>query len=235
MLVDPRMIQRKRWLRDWATQHGVPIPDGFRAATPTMGAAAVELVKRVQRRAFQGEHTTGRLDRRTLDLIRPKLTIRERALRVATREVGVTEQPANSNSGPRVSEYQRVTGAYRLPWCASFVAWSYAQVGVWLDGFNTAYVQSYVDAARGNRVVAPGGVRAKVVAKGDVGPGDLACFDWGRDRHADHIGIVTTRVKADGSFATVEANTSDSDFSNGGAVLRRVRNATQVLCFVRIG
>lgn len=52
-------------------------------------------------------------------------------------------------------------------------------------------------------------------------PGDIVFFDWGRDGVADHVGIVEevypTYIK------TIEGNTSTSNQSNGGQVMRRTR------------
>lgn len=39
----------------------------------------------------------------------------------ARAELGVYEIPDGSNDGPRVRYYQAATGAYRAPWCVSFV------------------------------------------------------------------------------------------------------------------
>jgi hypothetical protein len=156
--------------------------------------------------------------------------LRARALTNAKREIGVKEMPPGSNDGPRVEQYQAVTGAYRAAWCASFVAWSYKQAGYPLTGFNTAYCPSYVQQSRQNKQL------RQVLAK-NVLPGDIAMFDWGNDNVSDHIGFVTSRVAADGSFGTVEGNTSTGTAgsqSNGGCVAARRRNTRDVLCFVRV-
>lgn len=229
---DPRTIRRKRWLRAWAVAHGVKIPADYHANTPSVGPAARELIANVQRRAFKGEHTTAKFDQRTLDLIRPKETPGVKALRVALREVGVTEHPHGSNDGPRVREYQRVTGAYELPWCASFVTWAYFQSGIILQGFNTALVQSWVLTARAKRE------RLRVVAAKEALPGDAVCYGPNAKGVAYHIGLLNSRVQADGSFTAVEGNTSSDDWrvdANGGGVFVKHRNTNQVMCFVRVG
>lgn len=234
MRIDPRNIVWKRQLKDWAVKHGVPVPVGYRVGTPMVGAAAQRLIRDVQRRAFKGEHTTGVFDARTRRLIQPRLTTGERALKVATGELGVKEHPAGSNDGPRVREYQSVTGAYREPWCASFCTWAYKEVGVWLQGYNTAYVPSWVQTARGQR----NGLR--VVSYADVRPGDCVAYDWQHDGTADHIEIVETPPNAAGDFVAVGGNTTqendkNGDQSNGGCVARRHRNTRDVACFIRVG
>lgn len=154
--------------------------------------------------------------------------MRVAALAVAEAEIGVKEQPRNSNDGPRVREYQAVTGAYRAPWCASFVAWCFKRVGRNLRGFNTAYCPSYVASARASK----NGLW--VVKAADAKPGDLVLFDWQQNGESDHIGILASEVSARGAFTAIEGNTSTSDWSNGGQVMRRKRNTSQVTCFVRV-
>jgi hypothetical protein len=41
-------------------------------------------------------------------------------LSIASREIGIVEQPDGSNGGPRVDVY---TGKWRVPWCACMVSW----------------------------------------------------------------------------------------------------------------
>jgi hypothetical protein len=64
--------------------------------------------------------------------------------------------------------------------------------------------------------------------------GDLVCYDWSRDGEYDHIGVfegwTSGRV-----FEAIEGNTSLSDNSNGGEVMRRERDAgSQATIFVRV-
>ena len=52
-------------------------------------------------------------------------------VKVALAEVGTTEVPLGSNSGPRVRQYQASTslGGTGWPWCAAFVEWCWTRVG----------------------------------------------------------------------------------------------------------
>jgi hypothetical protein len=226
--MNPIWTVRKRRLARWARQHGVEVPKGYRVATPTCGFACKELIRRVERKAFGPSHVTGVWSKRLGLLVKPRLTRRQRAVQVAKSQIGVKETPANSNSGPKVREYQSTTGAYNAPWCASYVNWVWRQVGVTIEGVNMAYCPSIVAAARANR----NGLT--VVSRSEAVPGDMPCFDWQRDGISDHIGILTTRVAADGSFKSVEGNTSVGNDSNGGAVMLRDRNARDVQVFVRV-
>jgi len=151
-----------------------------------------------------------------------------KAVAIAEREIGIKEHPANSNSGPRVRQYQATTGAYYAPWCASFVTWVFAQAGRKLSGFNTAYCPSSVSSAR----EAKNGLR--VIPAREVRPGDLAMYDWQGDGVSDHIGICASIVQSSGDFTCIEGNTAVGNDSNGGQVMRRARNSRQVICFIRI-
>jgi hypothetical protein len=227
MKIDPRWIGRKKRMRDWALRNGVAIPKGFRI-NPVNGSANKELMRRIQSKAYGPGAANGKWQTRMDSLLRPPLTIGERALGVMRKEIGVKEHPAGSNSGPRVSQYQAVTGAYHAPWCASAMAWAFKQVGKNLTGFNTAYVPSYVAAAR------KGQHSLSVVSRDHARPGDLVTFDWGHDGVADHIGILSTSVDAGGGFKSIEGNTSVGNDSNGGEVMLRDRNVSSVAAFIRV-
>lgn len=223
-----KWVNRKRRLNAYAKARGIPRPKGFRPLSPSWGAPAREMVRRIEARAWGIENATGQWSDRLARLITPKTTSRNRALALAKSQIGVKEHPANSNDGPKVREYQRVTGAFKAPWCASFVAWAYKEAGRPLSGFNAAFVPSYVDSARRGR----NGL--VVVASSKVLPGDLCCFDWGRDGIADHIGIVSRPPDSRGNFTAVEGNTSFGNNSNGGEVMLRNRTTSEVLAFVRV-
>lgn len=226
--MNPVWIVRKKRLRAWARAHGVDVPAGLNVATPVCGDACHELIRRVERRAFGPEQISGVWSARLGALVKPQRSLQQRVVGVAQKEVGVKEHPANSNDGPRVREYQRTTGAYKAPWCASFVTWCFAQAGKRLEGFNTAYCPSWVEAAKAGRN------SLRVVSRQEAKPGDCCLFDWQRDGTSDHIGILTSRVSADGDFTSVEGNTSYGNDSNGGQVMVRQRNARDVLVFVRV-
>jgi hypothetical protein len=152
------------------------------------------------------------------------------ALRLAEREVGVKESPSNSNDGPRVRVFQAVTKAFKAPWCASLVMYCLKQAGFDIEKLShSAYVPFILAKA------AQLGWLVHVPA-----PGDLVCFDWEQNGVADHIGFVRTRVDGHGNFTTVEGNTSFGNQSNGGEVMVRTRNVSEVarqggqLGFIRV-
>jgi hypothetical protein len=63
-------------------------------------------------------------------------------------------------------------------------------------------------------------------------PGDIAIYNWDGGE-PDHIGIVA-RYLGNGDFEAIEGNTAIGNDSNGGEVMRRVRNLLQVDGFGRV-
>jgi len=215
-------------MRGWARANGLPIPRGLRVLVPRNGAQCRALIRLIEVKAWGPGAASGLWTRRLALLVKPPTTSRARALAIARKEIGVTENPPNSNDGARVRVYQQTTGEYRQPWCASFVTWCFKQAGTPLAGFNRAYVPSWVEAARAGRS------GLSVVAWGDAIPGDVVNFDWQQDGVPDHDGILASRVDSAGNFTSVEGNTSPTSQSNGGAVMLRKRNRRDVTCFIRV-
>jgi hypothetical protein len=230
MALNPAWIVRKKRMVAWAKKNGVRVPAGIRY-TPTCGSACRDLIRRIQIKAGL-THRDGKWREDVRKLVAPKPTLQERTLDYARGEIGVVESPPGSNSGERVREYQNassLSGTTGWPWCAAFTAWCSERAGRPLGkDWNTAYVPSYVRAAKDRKH----GLR--VVAASDAIPGDFVCFDWGKDGVADHIGVLATKVTPNGSFSSVEGNTSYGDNSNGGKVMLRERSASQVQAFIRV-
>ena len=61
--------------------------------------------------------------------------------------------------------------------------------------------------------------------------GDLCLMDFGKGR-ASHIGIVE-KANSDGTYTTIEGNTSRSSDDNGGVVMRRTRSKSVIRGFAR--
>lgn len=146
------------------------------------------------------------------------MTIREKALRVAIGELGVKEQPTDSNWGPRVKQYLAAAGFKTpAPWCMAFVCWCYQQAGHKLP-YPTASVGLFLEwaAKAGDVVVRPF-------------RGDLVCYRFDADNWPDHIGIVERvlglpRVGRPWYWLrTIEGNTAWGNDANGGQVQRRWR------------
>lgn len=70
------------------------------------------------------------------------------------------------------------------------------------------------------------------VAWGKRKKGDIALFDFNRNKTPDHIGIVIA-INSDGSITTIEGNTGSGNNTNGGQVQIRKRYKYDVLGFAR--
>lgn len=140
------------------------------------------------------------------------MTTREAILRTARGELGVSESPPGSNR----TKYGRAYGLDGVPWCAMFCWWVYMQNGQDLRALNRAGKFQYCpDIVRDLQRA------GKWRAARDARPGDLVLFDWRADGIADHIGLVEANTGS--ALVCIEGNTSNSNWSNGGQVLRMTR------------
>ena len=134
----------------------------------------------------------------------------ELLIHVAQKEVGVSEEPKNSNWGPRVSEYLKAVGIkFAAPWCMAFVVWCCKEAGLnegipktggVLDAWRKCKQQYRVTS--GYRI------------------GDILIFDFGGGK--GHTCIVED---VQGSILkTIEGNTNDDGSREGYEVARRDRS-----------
>ena len=144
-----------------------------------------------------------------------------KALRQAQAQIGVKEKPAGSNK-VLFSDWYGIRG----PWCAMFVTWCYDRSGskAFTRGSRYAYVPYIVNDARAGR-------NGLSVTRAPL-PGDVVCYDWDGGV-ADHTGLFEKGSRD--MFHAIEGNTSVGNDSNGGEVMRRSRQGSQVECFVRVG
>ncbi|HKV43856.1 MAG TPA: CHAP domain-containing protein [bacterium] len=219
-------IQRQQNVQDtgWVgeptfnTLRSIRIPAGLpHAGEPAMDARAVELINAAFDR-FKGSEPAPPPPQ--------KVDPNRARLNKAIAELGVKESPANSNQCKYTTWYGAVG-----PWCAMFCTWSDQLGGApsksFVKGSNYAYVPYIVSDARL-------GLNGLSVTSSPV-PGDLVCYDWDRNGEYDHIGIVETSPDANGNFTAIEGNTSTSNNSNGGEVMRRSRNRNaQGTVFVKV-
>lgn len=141
------------------------------------------------------------------------------AIAFARKHIGTKEQPAGSNSGPKITPWCRATGyMVAVPWCGCWVNVCVMAGGVpsgagWI-GFTPAIVQ-HAKAAKG-------GWSWHTTGK----PGDLALFDTPGGPTAVHVGLVEKQLSSS-SYQTIEGNTSSGSMGsqdNGGGVFRRTRS-----------
>lgn len=137
-------------------------------------------------------------------------------LSLAASYIGTVESPANSNNVIFNTDYygRKVSGS-GYPWCMAFVWDVFRMAGAEDLCIKTAYCPTYESWAT-----------AKGWQVGTGQAGDVATMDFGKGR-ASHIGIIEKR-NADGSYTTIEGNTSSTSQDNGGAVMRRVRSTANI-------
>jgi len=132
-------------------------------------------------------------------------------LQIAIAEIGQTEKPANSNK----SKYGKWFGYDGVAWCGMFVSWCYFVAGKPLGkiGFTKGFAGCQTAFAHFTKT----GEITKTPK-----PCDIVLFDWNNDNRYDHTGIFEKDI--DGiSFYSIEGNTSLTNDSNGGSVMRRKR------------
>lgn len=149
-------------------------------------------------------------------------TVKE-LLDVAISQLGVKENPKNSNIVVYNDEYWG-KGKYGswAAWCAVFCWYCCQKANVKLP-VRTASCTELMNAAK----------NAGMWIVRDFRPGDLVIFDWsGKQKTPAHVGIVE-EVLPDYGVQTIEGNTSVSDNSNGGEVMRRKRASKFIIGAVR--
>jgi len=198
------------------TLRSIRCPKGPHEGEMAMDARSVELINAAWDQ-FKGKEPTPE----------PAQTSAQSRLKKAIAEIGIKESPPNSNQVKYTSWYGMVG-----PWCAMFCTWSDQMGGAptksFVKGNKYAYVPYIVQDARM-------GINGLSITSSPK-PGDLVCFDWSRDGEYDHIGIFEKWTMPNGvEFQTIEGNTSSSNNSNGGEVMRRTRNKnSQGTVFVHV-
>lgn len=133
-------------------------------------------------------------------------------IEIATKEIGKTEVPANSNNTP----YSKWFGLNGVAWCGIFVSWCYAMANQQLPkiGFTKGFAgcQTAVAYFKKNNKVTKAPIE-----------GDIVFFDWNLDGRYDHTALFVKWLTKD-TFETIEGNTAVGNDSNGGQVMRRTRN-----------
>lgn len=144
-------------------------------------------------------------------------------LKLAKKEIGVKEYPANSNCVKYNTEFygKKVVGlAY--PWCQTFCQYIYKHANVELP-VKTASCTTLMNAAK----------QKGMWVTFNFKPGDIVLYDFsGKKKITEHCGIIESVCKQ--KVTAIEGNTSISGSqSNGGMVCRKVRNLTLVTGAVR--
>jgi len=138
-------------------------------------------------------------------------------IEIAEKEIGYKENPNNSNK----TKYGKWFGFDGVAWCAIFVSWVYYKAGFPLGniGFKKGFAGCQTAVAHFKKT--------KQTTTTPVS-GDIVFFDWNGDGRFDHTGIFVKDINGL-KFETIEGNTSLTNQSNGGEVMRRKRNYKNVL------
>lgn len=148
-------------------------------------------------------------------------------LKIAKKEIGVKEKPSGSNCVKYNTEYygKKVKGS-SYSWCAVFVWWVFKKAKaskLFYDGKKCSYCPTIGDWAIAKKLT---------VSKASGKPGDIVLFDFNSNGTSDHIGIIEKK-NSDGTYTTIEGNTSVTSNDNGGKVMRRKRYISQINYIIR--
>lgn len=135
-------------------------------------------------------------------------------LEIATKDVGYTESPANSNK----TKFGKWYGMDGQPWCMMAVQYWFDQAGCPLP-YKTASCSALERWYRNNKSDS---------VYDDAKPGDIAIYNFG------HTGIVESATGT--TITAIEGNTSpgeEGSQDNGGGVYRRTRKKSLVTAFLR--
>ena len=137
-----------------------------------------------------------------------------------------TYDGGNNNVVFNTDYYGKAVSGGAYPWCCAFV-WDIFRMcnasNLFCDGTKTAYCPTVLNWGKS---------KGLTVGNASGAYGDIVLFDWNSDGVADHIGIIIGK-NSDGTYTTVEGNTSDSNYSNGGYVLKRIRYQSQIIGIIR--
>lgn len=134
---------------------------------------------------------------------RNRLSEGQRIVAIAQKEVGVKE--LTENSSPRIDRYNAYVGLKKVPWCASWVSWVFAQAGYTQP--KTAWSPALFPVGR--------------LIKDPV-PGTVLGIYFDHLKRIGHCGIVE-QVRNDW-VCSIEGNTNVNGNREGDGVYRRMRH-----------
>lgn len=140
---------------------------------------------------------------------------------VAQKYVGTKESPPDSNNVIFNTDYYgHAVSGDSYPWCCVFV-WDVFRMAnasdLFYGGQKTAYCPTYENWALSEGLS---------VGKENGEYGDVVTMDFGKGR-ASHIGFILAKL-SDGTYQTIEGNTSITSNDNGGAVMIRTRTQSVI-------
>ena len=152
---------------------------------------------------------------------------RQDVINKARSQNGVVERPANSNKTEYGLWYQPSLNGQK--WCAMFVSWVFHHAGHPLGHIQTKNGIHHCQSAHNY-------YREKGKLTSNPEPGDIVIYDWTGDGHADHVGIFIKWTTPERKFIEAwEGNTSTSNNSDGGGVMKRIRSSNLIKSFINPG
>ena len=158
---------------------------------------------------------------------KPVAVLPELIVQIATKEIGVEENPRGSNRGPRVDQYQKASWLKEKDWgawCATFICWVVREAmkaSKQKFTFNRPQTAGAYDFRRWS-MDQDNSTSTRISPGRDIQRGDLIIFNF------SHIAIATGAPDANGRFPTIEGNTNDDGGREGYAVMARTRHISQV-------
>ena len=152
---------------------------------------------------------------------------RKDVLNKASSQNGVVERPPNSNKTEYGLWYRPSLNGHK--WCAMFVSWVFHHAGHPLGHIQTKNGIHHCQSAHNY-------YKEKGRLTTNPQEGDIVIYDWTGDGYADHIGIFIKWTNASKTFFEAwEGNTSTSNNSDGGGVMKRTRSSNFVKSFINPG
>jgi peptidoglycan hydrolase-like protein with peptidoglycan-binding domain len=152
---------------------------------------------------------------------------RQDVLNKAQSQNGTVESPPNSNKTPYGLWYEPSLNGQK--WCAMFVSWVFHHAGHPLGAIQSRNGIHHCQSAH-NYYKEKGRLTA------NPEPGDIVIYDWEGTGYADHIGIFIKWANADKTAIEAwEGNTSMSNNSDGGQVMKRIRSRNLIKSFINPG
>lgn len=144
----------------------------------------------------------------------------EDLLDLARSYIGLTESPAGSNRQPFAAMAGHANG---YAWCATFGVALQKKLGLEVVA-DSAYTPTCANMAKKAQ---------RLVSLTDAQPGDHAVVDFSGGKNRIEHYVVIEKNLGNGMMQTIEGNTSGGGSqTNGGAVLRKVRNFKQMRSYV---
>lgn len=152
---------------------------------------------------------------------------RQDVLNKAQSQNGTVESPPNSNKTAYGLWYQPNLNGQK--WCAMFVSWVFHHAGHPLGHIQTKNGIHHCQSAHNY-------YKEKGKITSNPQPGDIVIYDWEGNGYADHIGIfIKWTNAAQTAIEAWEGNTSTSNNSDGGGVMKRIRSRNLIKSFINPG